>query len=139
LQASTGTPSCGCSTATGSRGDGRKARHLVEIALWAVKIDVAIKSVQDVDTFRDLLYAVVTDQRNHEDSKRKGAASAGELKPAVYRGEYGGQPLDGYRVLATVNKRGHVKKRLDIDPERRDEAGAIVSWAQHFPVLASGR
>jgi DNA invertase Pin-like site-specific DNA recombinase len=102
-----------------ARGDGRKARHVVEIALWALKVGVTIRTVEDVDTFRDLLYAVVTGQRNHEDSKRKGAATAGGLRRAIYRGEYAGQPLDGYRVLASVDKRGHVKKRLEFDPERR--------------------
>jgi resolvase-like protein len=59
-----------------ARGDGRAARHAVEIALWALKHDVAVKTVQDPDTFRDLLYAVVTGQRNNEDSRRKGLASA---------------------------------------------------------------
>ena len=102
-----------------ARGDGRQARHVVEIALWALKKGVTIRTIQDVDTFRDLLYAVVTGQRNHEDSKRKGAASASGLKRAIYRGEYAGQPLDGYCVVATVDKRGHIKKRLDFDPDRK--------------------
>jgi DNA invertase Pin-like site-specific DNA recombinase len=47
-----------------ARGDGRTARHAVEIALWALKRDVRVRTVQDPDTFRDLLYAVVTGQRN---------------------------------------------------------------------------
>jgi DNA invertase Pin-like site-specific DNA recombinase len=101
-----------------ARGDGRVARHLVEVALWALKANVAVRSIEDPDTFRDLLYAVVTGQRNHEDSRRKGAASAAGVKRAVYRGEYTGQPLDGYRVVVTANDRGHVTKRLEIDPER---------------------
>jgi len=102
-----------------ARGDGRAARHLVEIALWALKVDVTVRTVEDIDTFRDLLYAVVTGQRNHEDSKRKGAASAAGLKRAVYRGEYAGQPLDGYRVIVTADEQGHVTKRLDINPARK--------------------
>jgi DNA invertase Pin-like site-specific DNA recombinase len=101
-----------------ARGDGRTARHLVEVALWALKSNVVVHCVEDVDTFRDLLYAVVTGQRNHEDSRRKGAASTAGIKRAVYRGEYVGQPLDGYRVLVSANERGHVTKRLDIDPDR---------------------
>ncbi len=52
-----------------ARGDGRSARHAVEIALWALKNDVMLRTVQDPETFRDLLYAVVTGQRNHEDSR----------------------------------------------------------------------
>jgi DNA invertase Pin-like site-specific DNA recombinase len=101
-----------------ARGDGRAARHLVEIALWALKSDVFVRCVEDVETFRDLLNAVVTGQRNHEDSRRKGAASAAGLKRAVIRGEYVGQPLDGYRVAVTGDERGHVTKRLEIDPDR---------------------
>jgi DNA invertase Pin-like site-specific DNA recombinase len=101
-----------------ARGDGRRARHLVEIALWALKADVTVRSVEDPDTFRDLLYAVITGERNHEDSRRKGAASAPGVKRAVYRGEYAGKPLDGYRVVVSANQRGHVTKRLEIDPER---------------------
>ena len=83
-----------------ARGDGRTARHLVEIALWALKANVAVRSIEDPDTFRDLLYAVVTGQRNHEDSRRKGAASAAGVRRALYRGEYAGKPLDGCRAMA---------------------------------------
>jgi DNA invertase Pin-like site-specific DNA recombinase len=101
-----------------ARGDGRTARHLVEIALWALKSSVAVRTVEDVDTFRDLLYAVVTGQRNHEDSKRKGASSAAGVKRAVFRGEYVGQPLDGYRVIVTADEHGHVTKTLGLDEAR---------------------
>src|ERR1700676_4201124 len=58
-----------------ARGDGRAARHTVEIALWALKNDVRVRTLQDPDTFRDLLYAVVTGQRNNEDSRRKALSS----------------------------------------------------------------
>ena len=70
--------SCGRSTATVSpAATGSSARHAVEIGLWALKNDVTVRTVQDPETFRDLLYAVVTGQRNHEDSRRKGLASRG--------------------------------------------------------------
>jgi hypothetical protein len=59
-----------------ARGDGRAARHTVEVALWALKHDVRVRTLQDPETFRDLLYAVVTGERNNEDSRRKGRASA---------------------------------------------------------------
>ncbi len=94
-----------------ARGDGRTARHVVEIALWAIKTGVAVRPVEDVDTFRDLLYAVVTGERNHEDSRRKGAATRAGLKRAIYRGEYAGQPLDGYKVAVTADERGQVRRR----------------------------
>lgn len=102
-----------------ARGDGRSARHAVEIALWALKRDVKVRTLQDPDTFRDLLNAVVTGQRNHEDSRRKGLAVAAGIRRAVERGDYTGAKPDGYRRLVEVDQHGVVKKRLEIDPERR--------------------
>jgi DNA invertase Pin-like site-specific DNA recombinase len=89
-----------------ARGDGRAARHAVEIALWALKQDVAVKTVQDPDTFRDLLYAVVTGERNNEDSRRKGLASAAGRRRAVERGEYMGAKPDGYVLVVEVDDAG---------------------------------
>ena len=102
-----------------ARGDGRSARHAVEVALWALKNDVRVRTIQDPETFRDLLYAVVTGQRNHEDSRRKGLASAAGRRRAVERGDYTGAKPDGYRRVVEVDASGAVKKRLDIDPARR--------------------
>jgi DNA invertase Pin-like site-specific DNA recombinase len=102
-----------------ARGDGRVARHAVEIALWALKRDVTVRTVQDPDTFRDLLYAVVTGQRNNEDSRRKGLASAAGRRRAVERGEYSGAKPDGYMRVVEVDDAGQVTRRLDIDPVRR--------------------
>jgi hypothetical protein len=63
-----------------ARGDGRSARHTVELALWALKRDVRIRTLQDPDTFRDLLDAVVTGSattriRGGEASRRRRAGS----------------------------------------------------------------
>jgi DNA invertase Pin-like site-specific DNA recombinase len=102
-----------------ARGDGRSARHAVEVALWALKNDVRVRTIQDPDTFRDLLYAVVTGQRNHEDSRRKGLASAAGRRRAVERGDYTGAKPDGYRRVVEVDASGAVMKRLDVDPARR--------------------
>jgi DNA invertase Pin-like site-specific DNA recombinase len=101
-----------------ARGDGRTARHAVEIALWALKRDVRVRTIQDPDTFRDLLYAVVTGQRNHEDSRRKGLASAAGRRRAVERGEYIGIKADGYRLAVSIEDT-KVVKRLEIDPDRQ--------------------
>lgn len=101
-----------------ARGDGRSARHAVEIALWALKRGIRVRTIQDPDTFRDLLYAVVTGQRNHEDSRRKGLASAAGRRRATERGEYVGHKADGYRLAVEIDDDGRVVKRLDIDPER---------------------
>src|SRR5207248_7101718 len=99
-----------------ARGDGRSARHAVEVALWALKNDVRVRTMQDPETFRDLLYAVVTGQRNHEDSRRKGLASAAGRRRAVERGDYTGAKPDGYMRVVEVDATGAVKKRLDVDP-----------------------
>jgi hypothetical protein len=102
-----------------ARGDGRSARHAVEIALWALKREVRVRTIQDPDTFRDLLYAVVTGQRNHEDSRRKGLASAAGRRRALERGEYTGTRADGYRRAVEIDDDGTIVKRLEIDPERQ--------------------
>ena len=101
-----------------ARGDGRSARHAVEIALWALKREVRVRTIQDPDTFRDLPYAVVTGQRNHEDSRRKGLASGAGRRRAVERGEYTGAKADGYRLAVSIED-GAVVKRLEIDPKRQ--------------------
>jgi DNA invertase Pin-like site-specific DNA recombinase len=77
-----------------ARGDGIQAAHLVEYALWAIKSGVKIISKQDPQTFADLLYAVVTGQRNHEDSKRK---SEGTTKGIREKAEGGGVTGGGRR------------------------------------------
>lgn len=101
-----------------ARGDGRSARHAVEIALWALKREVRVRTIHDPDTFRDLLYAVVTGQRNHEDSRRKGLAIAAGRRRAAERGEYMGVCADGYRVALSIQDR-QLLRRLEIDPDRQ--------------------
>ncbi len=102
-----------------ARGDGRKARHTVEIALWALKHDVRVRTLQDPETFRDLLYAVVTGQRNNEDSKRKAIATQAGRKRAIARGEYVGHLPDGYRLITSLDADDQIQKRLEFDPDRR--------------------
>jgi DNA invertase Pin-like site-specific DNA recombinase len=101
-----------------ARGDGHSARHTVEIALWALKRDVKIHTLQDPDTFRDLLYAVVTGERNNEDSRRKALAAQAGRKRALARGEFIGHLPDGYCVAVDVDERSQVSKRMVRDPER---------------------
>lgn len=99
-----------------ARGDGRKAKHLVEYALWALKSNITICSVQDPQTFRDdLIYAALTGQRNHEDSARKSSATRDGLRRRKERGEpVGAVPL-GYRVIDEVTNGRAVARRV-IDP-----------------------
>jgi DNA invertase Pin-like site-specific DNA recombinase len=102
-----------------ARGDGRSARHAVEIALWALKRDVRVHTVQDPETFRNLLYAVVTGQRNHDDSQRKGMLIVEGRRRAAARGGYLGYKPDGYKLNVELDGHGGLRKRLVIDPDRR--------------------
>ncbi len=102
-----------------ARGDGKRARHTVELALWALKHEIRIRSLQDPDTFRDLLYAVVTGQRNHEDSRRKGLATQAGIRRAAARGQHTGPPPDGYRTVRRIAPDGTVASSREIDPDRR--------------------
>jgi hypothetical protein len=99
-----------------ARGDGHSARHTVEIALWALKRDVKIRTLHDPDTFRDLLYAVVTGQRNHEDSRRRGLAVQSGRRRAALRGDFIGYKPDGYHLTVELDEREWVRKRMEIDP-----------------------
>jgi DNA invertase Pin-like site-specific DNA recombinase len=104
-----------------ARGDGKIAKHVVEYALWAIKREITIRSVEDDETFRDLLYAVVTGQRNNEDSRRKGQATAAGKRRAAERGEFvGGIRPDGYRIIRDVNDKGIVERRMEFDPARAE-------------------
>lgn len=102
-----------------ARGDGKAAQHTVEVALWALKAEVRVRTLQDPDTFRDLLYAVVTGQRNNEDSKRKALATQAGRKRAAARGEFLGYLPDGYRRKAYLDARGELCKAMELDPERQ--------------------
>jgi hypothetical protein len=102
-----------------ARGDGRAARHTVEIALWALKFDVRVRTLQDPDTFRDLLYAVVTGQRNNEDSKRKAIASQAGTRRAAERGEYIGHLPDGYLLIRWLDEHEQLRRRVELDAERQ--------------------
>ncbi len=114
-----------------ARGDGKLARHVVEIALWAIKADVAVRSLQDPDTFRDLLYAVVTGQRNHEDSRRKGAAAEAGVRRSAQRGEWpGGVRLDGYRIVRSFDDRGRVVRTVEFDPVRKPVIDRVFALAK---------
>lgn len=63
-----------------ARGDGRTARHLVEIALWARRTGATILWIQDPSTFENLVLAAAMGERNMEDSRRKSAAVTAEMR-----------------------------------------------------------
>lgn len=100
-----------------ARGDGKQAAHLVEYALWAIKSDVKIRSIQDPQTFSDLLYAVVTGQRNTEDSRRKSQSVRDGMKRRAARGLYTGRRPYGYandpeRGLVIVPGEAEIVRRI---------------------------
>jgi site-specific DNA recombinase len=108
-----------------ARGDGKSAQHLVEVALWALKHDVTICSVQDPQTFGDLLYTVVTGQRNHEDSARKSRSVRDGFERRKQRGLACGSVRFGYML----------------EPQMRDgkpvvERGFVVNDRVPDPVTA---
>ena len=111
-----------------ARGDGKKAKHLVEYAIWAIKADVTICSVQDPQTFGDLLYTVVTGQRNYEDSARKSKA----VREGLRRRRESGKPVGRIPLGYTREQRdehGEAVRdgRGDLVTERvRDPDGAEV-------------
>jgi site-specific DNA recombinase len=97
-----------------ARGDAKQARHLVEIALWAIKAEVKIHCVQDPTTFQNLLMAVVMGDRNMEDSRRKSLSVKAGLERRRKRGLFTGNVPFGY-----LRRRNEDDERvLVIDEER---------------------
>jgi DNA invertase Pin-like site-specific DNA recombinase len=101
-----------------ARGDGVAAQHLVELLLWAGKARVRIRSVQDDTSGENLLMAAIMGERNHEDSKRKAAATAAGKRRAAERGESTGTVPDGYKVTKVADGT-IVSRSVEQDPERK--------------------
>jgi site-specific DNA recombinase len=102
-----------------ARGDGVQARHLVEIALWAIKAEVTIRSVQDPQTFENLLMAVVMGERNTEDSRRKSLAVKSGHQRRAERGTHNGgrTPPYGYsfgkeKTLEIIRHQAEIVRRI---------------------------
>lgn len=100
-----------------ARGDGKHARHLVEVALWAIKAGVSIHSIEDPSTFENLVMAVVMGERNTEDSRRKAAAvKAGHARRRKL-GKFSGGPAPfGY----TKRRNESDELILVVDPVRAE-------------------
>jgi DNA invertase Pin-like site-specific DNA recombinase len=79
-----------------ARGDGKQARHLVELFFECRRAGVTLRSVQDDHTFDDVAYIAMMGQRAHEDSRRKGLGSKKGLAKRRADGGYIGRPLYGY-------------------------------------------
>lgn len=80
-----------------ARGDGKQARHLIEVYFWAMRAGVTVRSVQDDSTFENLVLAAVMGERNAEDSRRKSLSVAAGMKRSAEAGKHhGGPPPYGY-------------------------------------------
>jgi DNA invertase Pin-like site-specific DNA recombinase len=97
-----------------ARGDGRQARHLVEIALWARRTGVRIHCIQDPSTFENLVLAAAMGERNMEDSRRKSAAVAAGIARRRATGRFLGAPSFGFRL----ERDEHDERVLVEDPEQ---------------------
>ena len=89
-----------------ARGDGRTAKHLVEYAIWAIKHNVRLVSLQDPEMLADgdygLLMSTIGGMRNHQDSKRKAASVKAGIKRRRAKGEAWGEPPLGYRIARKI-------------------------------------
>jgi DNA invertase Pin-like site-specific DNA recombinase len=110
-----------------ARGDAVKGAHLVEYALWAIKANITIKSVQDPRACETILDAALMGMRNNEDSARKSSSIKDGYKRTVERGEWRGGILPGgYEARREVDERGKVKRWLVKHPE--DEPHYALIW-----------
>ncbi len=100
-----------------ARGDGIVAEHLVGLLLWARRVGVCIRSVEDDSTGENLLMAVVMGERNYEDSKRKAAATAAGRRRAAERGEWCGAVPDGY-AIERAPQGATILRKVVKNPER---------------------
>ena len=105
-----------------ARGDGVQARHLVEIALWAIKAGVTIRSILDPQTFENLLMAVIMGERNTEDSRRKSEAVKADSSVGTTVG--GGHPykVPILLIARTIPVRGAGETRFTLRPTEKARA-----------------
>jgi Resolvase, N terminal domain/Recombinase len=85
-----------------ARGDGITADHLAKVWFALRRNGVRLRSVQDDSNLEDAIRVVLIGERNHEDSKRKVAATRAGLKRRADRGEPVGAISEGYCVQATI-------------------------------------
>jgi site-specific DNA recombinase len=97
-----------------ARGDGKKARHLVEIALWAFKAEVTIHSIEDPATFENLIMAAVMGERNTEDSRRKGSA----VREGLERRRAEGGRVGGNSYALTWRRNEKDERETIPDPDK---------------------
>ena len=84
-----------------ARGDGIEADHLAEVFFALRRGGVALRSVQDDSNLDDAIRVVLIGERNHEDSRRKGAAVSSGMKRRKAKGLHnvGGPGKFGYDLV----------------------------------------
>jgi DNA invertase Pin-like site-specific DNA recombinase len=80
-----------------ARGDGVKARHLVQLVFEAKARGIRLRSVEDDASLENVVMAAVMGERNTEDSRRKAAATKAGMDRKRQRGEYIGHRPYGYK------------------------------------------
>jgi DNA invertase Pin-like site-specific DNA recombinase len=78
-----------------ARGDGVKARHLVQLVFDAKVRGIRLRSVEDDSSLENVVMAAVMGERNTEDSRRKGAAVKAGMDRRRKRGQYIGHGFYG--------------------------------------------
>jgi DNA invertase Pin-like site-specific DNA recombinase len=121
-----------------ARGDGKRAMHVVEYVLWAMKANVRLRSVADDHALRDVLHGALIGERNFEDSKAKSAHVKRGKRARVERGESTGPLHFAYRLEPELDDAGRPKASRDgriayrrmPDPERRAVYVRMVELAE---------
>lgn len=83
-----------------ARGDGQRAAHLLEYALWALKTGVTIRSKQNPEAFANLVYSALAGDQAHAESRRKRDAVRDGLERRAQKGLPSGTRTYGYRYRA---------------------------------------
>ena len=103
-----------------ARGNVKDARHLVEYAIWAIKQDVRLVSLQDPEMLAEgdhgLLMSAIGGMRNHQDSKRKAESVKAGIKRRRAKGKAWGECPQGYEIEHQVVNGEPLTGRV-IDPE----------------------
>ncbi len=98
-----------------ARGDGVKARHLVQLVLEAKARGIRLRSKEDDSSLESVLMAAAMGERNTEDSRRKGAA----VKKGLARRRREGKPIGGCTYALTWRRNPETDERETVpDPEK---------------------
>jgi DNA invertase Pin-like site-specific DNA recombinase len=95
-----------------ARGDGVKARHLVQLVFEAKARGVRLRSVDDDGSLESVLMAAAMGERNSEDSRRKSAA----VKAGLARRRAAGRRVGGKSYGLTWRRNERDERETILDP-----------------------